>query len=192
MKANVNIIFTKYAHHQLTFHSFGFLFTRITSCIIPKQHTRNLRFKRNSMKQTEFGEIVDLRCPTTAFKDMFALVSLVWKKMANSLVASPTGRCTLTRAACSRGAREESRKLGGHLGGHCRELEAIALLGQNSPSLTQGNWDPETLKCFIHVKSRFREKIRPIDKFPSPVLPKLTKEGNIGHWIEVVAYGRLI
>lgn len=27
------------------------------------------------MKQTELGESVDLRCPTTAFKDMFPFVS---------------------------------------------------------------------------------------------------------------------
>lgn len=58
------------------------------------------------MKQTEFGKSLNLRCPTTAFKDMFAKVSLVWKKMANSLVASPAGRMH----TYSRVAWEGSRK----------------------------------------------------------------------------------
>lgn len=32
------------------------------------------------MKQTEFGKSLNLRCPTTAFKDMFAKVSFGLEK----------------------------------------------------------------------------------------------------------------
>ena len=87
IKVNVNITVTSKIMHtyELTFHSFGFLFSRITSCIIPTQHTRNLGFISNSMKQRELKKSVNLRCPTTAFKDIFALISFSLEKDGDQL-----------------------------------------------------------------------------------------------------------
>jgi len=66
--------------------------------MMPKQHTENPGFRIGLKKRMDFGKSLNLRCPTTAFKDM---ALYFWDernrqktKMANSLGASPNGRCS--------------------------------------------------------------------------------------------------